>query len=38
MELIVASLFAATALLVAHFSVLLRDRVLGSLRAWAAAR
>jgi hypothetical protein len=38
MELIIASLFAATALLVGHFTVLLRNRVLGSLRARAAAR
>ncbi len=38
MELIVTSLFAATTLLVAHFAVLLRNRVLASLRARAAAR
>jgi hypothetical protein len=38
MELIVASMFAATALLVSHFAVLLRNRVLDSRRARAAAR
>ena len=38
MELIVTSLLAATALLVGHFAVLLRNRVQSALRARAAAR
>jgi hypothetical protein len=37
MELIVTSLFAATALLVSHFAVLLRNRVRDMLRARAVA-
>jgi hypothetical protein len=38
MELIVASMLLAAALLVGHFGVLVRNRVLSALRARAAAR